>query len=571
MKRFLFALLFVALALPLGAQARQDVNYWYIKNFNSSITVNSDSSLLIDEKIEADCGSCISKHGIFRVLPTFYSPEAGKKVPLHISLVSITDFNGKGYEFTSSNDYVNDTITWKIGDANKTVQGVNDYEIKYKVANGVRSGNSQFDELYWNLNGNFWDIETDQFTAQIHFPQGASQGNIQTSLYSGEFGVSSSDNATLKWIDDQTLEVRSLRTLEIGEGITLSATFPKGVVTPYHPSFFETYGKYFYLLIPILVFLLCFSLWKKYGRDPKVNPTIAPEFDIPDKLSPMALGMVYTDGILKNHFISASIIGLAVKGALKIEEIKQKGVFSSQDFKLTRLTGKTKPLTADEEKLIESLFGAKTEIMLSDLKNSFYTEIPSLSSKVKNDLVKKEYLMPYSRVGQILFIVAGVILLMLTFTSFVFSGYLALSLFLSSALFIFFSFLMPKRPLEGAKFYYKVLGLKLFLNTAEKYRQRFFEKEGIFEKFLPYAMMFGMTKLWIDKIKQIYGEKYFASYYPIWYVGSISHFNANTFNSMVSSMSTHMSSTISSHPSSSGSGGGGFSGGGGGGGGGGGW
>lgn len=571
MKKILFVLFVFALFMPLKTFARENVDYWYIKNFDSDITINKDSSLIIDEKIAADCGECIDKHGIFRILPTFYSPESGKQTDLHIKLLSITDFNGNAYKYSATNDRINKTITWKIGDANKTVQGVNDYEIKYSVANGVRTDNQDFDEFYWNLNGNFWDIETDQFTANIKFPDGVTQENVKISLYTGTTGNKSSENATSKWLDANTLQIRSVGTLGIGEGITLSAAFPKGFVTPYQPSFFEIYGKYLYFLITIFVFLFCLVIWRKFGRDPKINTTIAPEFDIPDKLSPMSLGMVYSDGILKTHFISASIIDLAVKKALKIEEIEKKGVFSSKDFKLTRLSGKAKSITSDEEKLLGDLFGAKDEILMSDLKNNFYTKIPSLGSMVKNDLVEKNYLMPYSRVGQILFIVAGVLLFMGFFISFVISAYLAINVFLSSATFIIFSFLMPQRPLEGAKFYYRVLGFKLYLNTAEKYRQRFFEKENLFERFLPYAMMFGMTEMWIKKMKDIYGEKYFATYHPIWYIGSISSFNESTFNSMVTGMSQHMSSTISSSPSSSGVGGGGFSGGGGGGGGGGGW
>lgn len=125
----------------------------------------------------------------------------------------------------------------------------------------------------------------------------------------------------------------------------------------------------------------------------------------------------------------------------------------------------------------------------------------------------------------------------------------------------------------------QIKGFKLYMDTAEKYRQKFNEKENIvpagrqvFEKFLPYAIMFGITKEWTKKMRRIYGEEYFNHYHPIWFVGpNFASFNADSLASEISSMSSHMSSTISSSPSSSGSGGGGFSGGGGGGGGGGGW
>ena len=96
------------------------------------------------------------------------------------------------------------------------------------------------------------------------------------------------------------------------------------------------------------------------------------------------------------------------------------------------------------------------------------------------------------------------------------------------------------------------------MNTAEKYRQRFNEKENIFEKLLPYAMVFGITKIWISKMKIIYGEDYFSTYHPVWFTGAaMAAFDADSFNTAVNNLSSNMSSTISSSPSSSGAGGGG--------------
>lgn len=142
---------------------------------------------------------------------------------------------------------------------------------------------------------------------------------------------------------------------------------------------------------------------------------------------------------------------------------------------------------------------------------------------------------------------------------------------LSAPIFFIFAFFMPQRTPAGAELLWKIKGFKLYMETAEKYRQQFYEKENIFEKFLPYAMAFGMTKLWIQKMKEIYGEEYFNNYHPVWYAGSmgnLSTFDADSFTSQMDSISTSISSNVSS---GSGAGGGGGSGGGGGGGGGGGW
>jgi len=149
------------------------------------------------------------------------------------------------------------------------------------------------------------------------------------------------------------------------------------------------------------------------------------------------------------------------------------------------------------------------------------------------------------------------------------SGHVSGSLFLSGAVTIAFGVLLRKRTLGGAELAWKIKGFKLFMKTVDKDRAAFYEKENIFEKFLPYAIAFEMTDIWIKRMEEIYGEKYFATHVPAWYIGaSAASFDASNFTSAINSLSSSISQNTSS---SSGSGGGGSSGGGGGGGGGGGW
>jgi uncharacterized membrane protein len=143
------------------------------------------------------------------------------------------------------------------------------------------------------------------------------------------------------------------------------------------------------------------------------------------------------------------------------------------------------------------------------------------------------------------------------------------SLFVSGLIVIIFGIFMDKLTLRGAELRWRIKGFKLYMNTAEKYRSRFQEKEGMMEKLLPYAILFGITKKWLKKMKAIYGEKYFATYHPAFMAGALAAANFDSFTSAMNEISSSIASNVS--PSSSGSSGGGSSGGGGGGGGGGGW
>ena len=127
---------------------------------------------------------------------------------------------------------------------------------------------------------------------------------------------------------------------------------------------------------------------------------------------------------------------------------------------------------------------------------------------------------------------------------------------------------MPKRTNRGAKLNVDAKGFKLFMETVDKDRAPFYEKENIFEKFLPYAIIFGITGIWIKRMREIYGEEYLATHAPVWYVSSAGTFDADNFSSSMESLSSAIAANTSAP---SGSGGGGGAGGGGGGGGGGGW
>jgi uncharacterized membrane protein YgcG len=144
------------------------------------------------------------------------------------------------------------------------------------------------------------------------------------------------------------------------------------------------------------------------------------------------------------------------------------------------------------------------------------------------------------------------------------------------------------RPLtdEGLALRRYLLGLKMYISVAEEERLKMLqspegaEKSGVnandpgqmvklYERVLPYAILFGQEKEWNQRLGQLYESAHTT---PDWYSGaSLMAFNAAAFTSSMNSLTTSISSSGASSSSSGGSGGGGFSGGGGGGGGGGGW
>jgi uncharacterized membrane protein len=127
---------------------------------------------------------------------------------------------------------------------------------------------------------------------------------------------------------------------------------------------------------------------------------------------------------------------------------------------------------------------------------------------------------------------------------------------------------MTQRTAAGRDLLQHTLGFRLYMTTAEKYRQQFAAKADIFTQLLPYAIVFGTVTLWAKAFEGID-----TSANNNWYVGP-GPFQAGLLAGSLQSMNSSISSAIAFTPSggsASGFGGGGFSGGGGGGGGGGSW
>ncbi len=118
---------------------------------------------------------------------------------------------------------------------------------------------------------------------------------------------------------------------------------------------------------------------------------------------------------------------------------------------------------------------------------------------------------------------------------------------------------MDKRTPLGVEYLGKVLGLKQFIETAEKDRLEMLVQDdpSYFYKLLPYAYVFNVTDVWSKKFESIAIEP------PNWYHGG-NNLNTMLFMSRFNHTMTTMNRSMTSMPQARSSGGGSFGGGGGG-------
>jgi uncharacterized membrane protein YgcG len=212
-------------------------------------------------------------------------------------------------------------------------------------------------------------------------------------------------------------------------------------------------------------------------------------------------------------------------------------------------------------------------VKVSELKNKFYTQIPGLQKQAIVELVSRQFFAtsPQDIWGKyilwgILFVIGGFFLIPFLQLQ----GASIVAVLATIPIYFVFAYLMPRVTREGAIMKERLLGLKDYLQIAEKRRLEFHnapeKTPELFERLLPAALLLGVSDIWAKEFADISLSE------PEWYSGgNPSSFSATSFATDLGGFNAAAGQTLASAPSGSGSGGGGSSGGGGGGGGGGSW
>ncbi len=545
-----------------------------IHEFTSSIAVKKDSSLTVRESLSVEFHR--PRHGIFRDIPYRYQDSFGSSIRTPIAIVSVTDGSDGRVAFTVIR--TGNVIRVRIGDAERYVSGLQTYEITYRVQNAILFFDDH-DELYWNVTGNDWNAPIKKARGLISL-EGEKTKQYWASCYTGRRG--SRESACSYIPGNNVIEFTSEKDFMPGEGFTIAYGWDKGIVSP--PSSLRKFiwimnpDQNWVFILPLLSFIVMITLWTRIGRDPRVRDSVTvmygpPQFDN-KPLTPAEVGSM-VDENLDPRDITATIVRLAVRGYIRIEETKKEGlIFDSTDYYLKKLKEPDALLSLFERQLMQDIFGSLPGRMVSEMKNSFYRNIPSLKSLLYEELVQKKYFATspdnvrktYLVTGGVL--TAGTIVLLSTLLGDRLGDVRPFIAGLLAGLPVLgFAKYMPAKTRAGSAVYLHILGFQEFLNRAEKDQLARMKDRNLFSLFFPYALALNVADNWAKAFEGIYQEQ------PDWYVssGGMRTFNPVGFNRSFHAAVSDMSTAVYSAPRGSGSGGSGSSGGGFGGGGGGSW
>ncbi|PKP25016.1 MAG: hypothetical protein CVU03_09715 [Bacteroidetes bacterium HGW-Bacteroidetes-2] len=539
-----------------------------ILSYNSHIKVENSGSIIVREDITVQAEGDQIKRGIYRSFPNRYKDKLGTRFDVDFQVIEVLRDGKTEPYFTEKKG--NGVVVY-VGDKNIFLDtGIYTFSIVYRTTKQIGFF-KEFDELYFNAIGGDWLFTIEMANITIELPQNATI--TQLDAFSGTQASTTCD-CTL-FSKDNKIKITTTRVLQPQEQLTFAVAWPKGFVV--EPTSVQKIGSFFKsnfhvlfaLLGFVLVSFLYYKAWKKVGVDP-AKGTIIPLFEPPVGFSPADTAFLNRMYITQTA-ISAAIVNMAVKGHIKIINLKKK-------YTLERLSTNFSLLTEEEKAISNALFSGSEQM---ELDNKNYSKFSKARVNAATLLAKKMQPKYFNlNFGHLVKgILASVFFIVLTF---VFSPSPVIPLiliFLLLFLVAFFTYLIKAPTKLGRQFMDEIEGFKMYITVAEqKQLDALHEPELTVERFealLPYAIALGVENKWGEKFENALTKSLqeTKSYSPSWYVGAgAMAFSPQQFSS---SMGKNFSSAISSAStppgSSSGSSGGGSSGGGGGGGGGGGW
>jgi uncharacterized membrane protein YgcG len=508
------------LAAPLFARS------WHISRFDARCTVGDDGTLLVEEEIHPVFEG--EFHGIVREIPVEYPGPDGTAYKLILKIDSVTDENGGKIKFEQSTRSErimgggsHQFLVLKIyaggTDTERTIR------ITYRSPNAIRFFKDH-DEFYWNVTGLDTKVSTDAASATVILPSAAA-GGLKAQAFTGGW-ESRAQDATVN-VDGSVVSFETTRVLPPRNGLTIDIYIPKGILK--EPSaltrFFWFVGGNPGMLLPFWSFIVMGSIWFLKGRDPDPGVSVAPMYEPPKGLTPAEAGTLITDNI-EARDITSTLIDLAVKGYLKIIETEDKGLlFKHKDYLLRLMKPRAEwpGLAAHEIEVLNNLFPEVTaeETSLSGLKNRFYLALPSIRQEIMGALKEKDLYStdPESAKGLalvgVLIIVLPVLWLQMTGRIHLFNSptVLAVGILISALIVFLFGRRLAAKTVRGARTRVACLGFKEFMTRVDGDRIKRMPPDT-FEKFLPYAMAFGVEQHWAHAFQGLITEP------PSWYVGS---------------------------------------------------
>ncbi|HEY3340832.1 MAG TPA: DUF2207 domain-containing protein, partial [Anaerolineae bacterium] len=415
------------------------------------------------------------------------------------------------------------------------------FKIAYTVQGATRYY-SAGDQVYWVAvysERNGYPVLNSHVSVKL--PQGA------TATQAATYGAP----ATVTGSGESVVAADATSSIDSGTQLEIRVQFPHGLITGQAPPWQAAYDQQrtydettkpvvdlIVLLISLVIFIggpaLSIVLWYTRGRDPQVGLVAEYLNEPPAKIAPGEAGTLIDERADMQDII-ATLVDLGRRGVLTMTETgkaNRSGLVYDRDWTFARGPSFGSTVTTFERRLLDALqLSAHNQYNLSDLKNQFYTQIAPIKNALYAQLVQDGYYKRSPETTRGIYSGLGVLLVVLT----VISGVIAMgatdlsgtalcipaALAVTTVVFFIIAHYMPARTRQGAETKMRLEAFKRYLQNIEKYVDLKTATDQ-FDKYLPYAIAFGLDRSWISKFSSVDAPA------PTWYVPYMPYYGSST-------------------------------------------
>ncbi|NIK59880.1 DUF2207 domain-containing protein [Kribbella shirazensis] len=582
--RIVVSTLFAVVALAGAAVPTTAADGDEITDFAIEYTVSEDGVLHVEETIDYTFGSS-GRHGIYRdlVVREPYKDDISKDQKYEVSNISVWSPDASDAwtsETTKRNDGRDAVLRIKIGSENRTIYSEDaKYVIKYDVRGALRHFGDHT-ELYWDATGSDWDATIKKVTVQVTVPQGVQRVDCYSGL-AGSTTPCESKSLTAGQAHFGASRLLRQEQLTVVAGIKAGAVRNDTPIVVDPPGAIERAGlSWLGIAVSVLVTAGAAGLGvlhhRKAGRDQRyadLPPGTAPPEGATARIGkdglttdqipvvfappriPVAEGGLLIDGRATNREVAATMIDLAVRGALRIENSgdgPRKAVLvapavATEPHEEALLKGLFPELQPGDERLLQAaaigdyslVRGAEATIAAVQKQvraRNWYVRMPHAAGGTEGDMS-----FAFGWLIAIAIVVVGIGVAQIGSGPFTSGRFLVIAGPVVALLVLVWSWVSKqrqgRRTAAGRAVTDQVAGFRTYLATAEAEQLRFEEGEDIFSKYLPWAIVFGLAERW----QRVCGELVRAGRLtaePDWYAGPsyyTSEWTAASFSSTVAS------------------------------------
>lgn len=576
-----------------------------INDYDIKMKVQEDGIITINQKIDVNFD--FDRHGIYATIPSRYNMSW---TPGYVDSYYFPVKNIKVNNYPYNVEYQDNGVLIQIGDPNKYLIGKQTFEYSYQIqTKDLGLDNKQM--LYFNLVGDDWDYSINKVNFNIEMPKSFTNKPEF-------FGPDNSKDITFKVKDDKDIVGSFNHPINPGKALTVKLDLPDDYFA--YPTYISTAIISLVVMIIILIITIVLYIPRRRLR---LTPVV--EFNVPDNLSSAQVSYLYENRVdikkmssliiywaskgylkikevnnkekiflftkirdiddnemqyekdlfrkfFKSNEVKSNKIPTAFSKALPSAKLhykkyfeNKKVVFNKKNVSLIALLTFLTTIVFNiyifiityqyDGLLLDSGIQTLICLIITSLLNTWFIRIID-SMYIKKSVKKFFKLILCIILYPIAFFAISFIILN-NYPNELLTSLIYLTMFIS----VIFISLIRRRTDEGVILLERILGLKDFINTAEKDRLELLVNENpeYFYDILPFAYVLGVSNKWSKKFESISIPK------PYWYESDMTLFDVFIMTSIIdNSLKSVNTSVVNSLGRSVSSGIGGFTGGGGG-------